>query len=418
MYEDLREIMKKDLQYPDNHDYDPDTFTPQGKLSLRVERLRRNAPELFAGGKSLLEIGSNKGYFCMTLAKVYGEIHGYDKAKEYTDFCWVLAKMHGISNVRFYPGSFRDIPFDRTYEVVYVGNCHHYFFLDCARNYAPPLLFLKKLAGLTEKYLILDGPFELKDPAVSRLIKEGSWSEYTQEMYTFEKYVEVLAPQFQLIRKTDNGLGRETAVFERILPDFEYIDGTNLRRELIRKGVLIECNPNRGPDSMFLFNNLRYKFDMNPPPDSVFLILNALPRYFPKIRQIITYRGARVGDVADWIYGEKVEDGSLLENILRINMILGSVGLIELDLERDNFKIRNDHVYDIDVDMVRSIAEIVSSPPIEETMKVFLTNKIRRLGMRQETIDYLVANISKPDIFREILKKGDFCETNRKGKSQ
>ena len=372
--------------------------------AARVERLRATAPELFAGGGSLLEIGSNKGYFCLALAGLYKSVTVYDKASEYVALAKRVVLVHRIPNIAFHHGAFRDVPFDKTYDVVYVGNCHHYFFFDCARAGAPPFLFLKKLAGLTGKYLIIDGPFEMQDPAVTKLSREGSWSPDVCDLYTFARCVAALKPQFELVRKADNGLGRETAVFRRIGPDLPRVDGALLRQKLIREAVPLECNPNRGPDSMFLYRDRRYKFHQNPPPDGVYLILNALPNVV-RTHAIIEYRGARIGDVTDWIYGEELDskhNPKLLDGVLRLEAALGSVGLIELDVERANFKRHGERIIDIDMDMVRHIGCLVSNKPGSREALDFLIRKIGRIGLSEEARRYLRAHITAPGVFSEI----------------
>ncbi|MDD4980672.1 MAG: class I SAM-dependent methyltransferase [Candidatus Omnitrophica bacterium] len=407
-FNQLREELKL-LSYPDNHCFDPETLEPQGKTIHRLEILKNNAPELFAGGQSLLEIGSNKGYFCIKLADKYEKVTGFDKAKEYIDFSIKLAAAHNIKNIDFWHGEFRDVPFQHKYDVVYIGNCHHYFFFDCAKSYAPPLLFLKKLAGICDKYLIIDGPFEISDPAVTKLSREGSWSSYVKSLYTFAQYEEYLKPQFELVRHCDNGLGRATAVFKRAKPDMEYIEGANLRRELIRKGILIECNPNRGPDSMFVYENRRYKFDMRMNPDGVFLVLNALGDFFPRFHQIIEYRGSRVGEVAEWVYGSILEDNPIiLHHILHLNMVLGTVGLIELDFERVDFKSCNNRIYNVDIDLVRHISEIRYPGRGEKSWQDLIRDKAGNMGMKSEAIETLITNLKQKEIFNQIIKRGDY----------
>ena len=59
---DLRAMVDR-LKYPGNQQYDPETLDPVGKVTTkRVEVMERAMPQLLAGGRSLLDIGSNKGF--------------------------------------------------------------------------------------------------------------------------------------------------------------------------------------------------------------------------------------------------------------------------------------------------------------------------------------------------------------------
>lgn len=404
------------LEYPDNHNYDPETFGPHGKLARRLQFLQRNAPELWekrpeGETRSLLEIGANKGYFCFALAHLYDQVAGTDKAPEYVTFCRKLQRAHGgrFNNVSFRYEEFRDIPFNKRYDVLYVANCHHYFFFDCVKSYAPPLLFLKKLAGLCNKYLIIDGPFETKDPAVEKLSREGAWSDHVKSYYTFEAHQSGLMPQFKLRRAADNGLGRTTAVFERVAPDVDPLDADDLRRMLIERAVPIRANPRRGPDSAFLYAGKRYKFDMNPVPDNVMLITNALKAYFPETYNVLMYHGARVGDCARWIDGGRIKDSKqLLHRILEINRVLGTVGLIQCDFEGSDFKYDGKRIYNVDIDLIRHVGEV--DPVIHGEMPVhqLIHKKAAGRGMRPDAIEAMISNLGKKRVFDEIMREGNY----------
>ncbi len=398
------EIKLKELEYPSNHCYEPDTFKPIGLTQKRLELLKKNIPELMEGGDSLLDIGCNKGFICFQLRNKYKEIVGYEPSKPYHDFTNELKKEHNISNVTFYNGDMRAVPFDKKYDTVFVGNCHHYMFADAIKYNVFPFLFLKKLAGICKNNLIIDGPFEMKDWAVNKLSEEGKWPDSIKSLYNLENHKRWLAPQFELKQISENGCNRHTAIFTRINPDINYIENNDIISNLLQYGEVINCNPSRGEKSIFLHKYKRYKYDKGLDiniPDGVYLILNTLSEYFPVFHNIIVDSGKRVGDIAEYVDDNIVSDNAkLLRNILKMQNALISMGLIELDIRPSDFKEHNESIVNVDIDLIRHIGLLDPDVIYEkEGWWTFLVNTFRTLGLNEIKIHHIIDRIKLPDVF-------------------
>ena len=397
-----KQLISKELYYPGNHHFDPETFEPLGLMASRIEMLKKHAPEMMNGGESFLDIGSNKGFLSFYLRNHYDEIVGYDPAKPYVEFAESLRKAHHISNISFRLGGMREIPFEKRYDTVYVGNCHYYMFADAVKYNTLPFLFLKKIAGLCKKTLIIDSEFSLTQYSSKKLSEEGQWSEGIRSLWNLEQHKKELAPQFKLIRFEENGAGRHIAIFSRIRPDMEVINGEGLKLLLKKKGKEIVGNSSRGLENMFLYEGRRYKWEKELLPDAVFACLNVLPQYFPHFYGIIVSAGIRVGEVAEWIDGEIVsERNRLLNNTLLLNNALTSIGLVELDLGSRDFKARGKDTIDVDVDLIRHINTLISQGISEQTMGKQLNN----WGLSEVVTNEIVNHITDRDIFWKVLKE-------------
>lgn len=207
------------LEYPVNHTYDPETLEPLDIMKDRIGLLNKNAPEMMEGGNSLLDIGSNKGFISFHLNKKYKKIVGYEPLKPYVDICNEIKELHKIKNIKFIRGSFKDIPDNVTYDVVFVGNVQHYFFRDCVLGGKDGYDYLRKLDMIANKYIIFDGPQEGSDFAIIGLGKDNGWSEkFGLKKYSLARLKDTLGWEF--IRVGFNGIGegyssRHTVVFKK-----------------------------------------------------------------------------------------------------------------------------------------------------------------------------------------------------------
>lgn len=216
------------LDYPDNHHYDPDTLEPLDIMKKRVELLKINAPELLAGGRSLLDIGSNKGFISFYLRNIYSVIYSIEPLKQYVDFCNDLQQHHGIININFIYGNFEDIHgnFEDTsitprFSVLFVGNVSHYLFRNCVRKHEDSFGWLRRIVSFTENYVILDGPLDYHEFAIRGMAKDEGWDVGIISRYTLDNMKKVLSGEgFAFVRIGYNGIGvgnsaRRTAVFKR-----------------------------------------------------------------------------------------------------------------------------------------------------------------------------------------------------------
>ncbi len=205
------EIRMQKLNYPTNHMYDVRTMKPTGVLVERMKLLHENASEMFEKSKSFLDIGCNKGFISFEVAKTCKEVTGYEPAAEIFGFAEDIRQHYKIENVKFFNNWFYEIPEDKRYDVVYVGNIHHYLFNDDHTNGKKPFTFIKKLKKITNKILILDGNYEVTDFAINALANENNWNEKTRKAYTIKGFEKALLPGCKSVRMGFNGIGKENS---------------------------------------------------------------------------------------------------------------------------------------------------------------------------------------------------------------
>ncbi len=195
-----------ELNYPDNHRFDVETLKPTGIMTERINLLKINASQMFEAHDTFLDIGSNKGLICFLLHDRYRLLTGYEPAREICNFADDVRKSKNINNIVFVNKSFEFIDPDLKYDVVYVGNVHHYLFRNDIRAGNKPFTFLKKLKRITGKYLILDGCFEHSDFAMLGMAKDEKWSKAIRSKYTQKSFDKALRP-FKRISFGFNGIG-------------------------------------------------------------------------------------------------------------------------------------------------------------------------------------------------------------------
>lgn len=412
----LAEDMKR-LSYPANQEYYPSTISPAGVTIKRVELLEKNAPELFEGHDSLLDIGSSKGFISLYLANKFKEVDGYERSAEAHALAERVRQYHSIDNVHFHNRPFSLLPFDkyrrRCYDVVYAGSVHHHFFKDALLHSAPPWIGLKKMVALCNKYLIIDGPFEIGDDcSLNTWAKKYNWQPGQIKEFTFANHVKQLAPQFGLVRVNDNERGRQTAVFKRVAPDVpaRALDDAAIEG-LKAKGENVGGNPARPRLSIFKIGNDRYKIDRGVQTAGVFLILNYLSEYIMHTKFIIEKEGARAGDIAEWIDGPIIPDpDTLWLHWLRLNDILSLAGLIEVHFKHTDFKSKDGRVYDVDVDMIQNVEVLYAN---QNYMDRWMEEKKKVANKKfHADIELIRYNITDEFLFHKLLKKwGQPCGT-------
>jgi len=215
--EELKKRMAA-LPYPDNHVFDPETLKPEGVLAERVKLLKANVPELFKGGKTLIDIGTNKGFFAFLFAGKFKRIIAADPDTASIELAREIQKYHGLDNIEFMETDFERFACPAA-DVVYVGNCQHYLYRDDLRAGRDPLTHLRRLGEMARKVLILDGPMEHTDFAMIGMAKDEDWTDAQKKPYSLKNFTAVLEPVFKFVREEYNGIGkgnsaRYTAVFK------------------------------------------------------------------------------------------------------------------------------------------------------------------------------------------------------------
>ncbi len=202
------------LEYPPNHQYDVKTLAPKGLLVDRLECLRKHAPELMAGDGSLLDVGSNKGYLSIALRDQYTHCVGYEPMPHFVAFANRVCHAHGIMNVYFRVGGLGEIT-ERA-DVVYAGHFNHHCYAQEVKTGVPAYGFMHQLADLTERFLIVDGPYTLEDATARAVADQGEWTVDQRAAFNLESHAASISNEFDLVRTGPSGTGqRQIAVYKR-----------------------------------------------------------------------------------------------------------------------------------------------------------------------------------------------------------
>jgi len=426
-----------ELTYPGNQHYNIETLKPYGSESVnRFELAKKTMPELLQGGETLLDIGSNKGLMCFGYRHLFDKVVGYEVAPEYHQFSEDVRKYHNIDNIKFIHGEMRDISIDKSWEyfnnldyeglkkandcllkycgafynkfdVVYCGSVIHHFYKDALLYGAEPYLWAKKLAALTEKYLILDGPISSNDSSCKVFAKEGNWTPKQKEDFCLEKIIDALQPHFRMLRVSPSERGRYVVVFIRVLPDMEYIEDEEVQARIKECGVRLEANPARDPDSMMRIGNLRTKYDTGLLSDGMYYILNSMPQHFARTEKIIVNKkGERIGDLSEWVPGDMMAETKpnveeCYQNFIRMNRDMTAIGLLEPHFKITDYKWKKGKLVDVDVDMImQSVAHT----------QVYLDNWLNTKSIyykeRIPDFELIVNNWTSKTLYHELVRRG------------
>lgn len=213
----LRQRMKKH-HYPQHREFDPETLLPaNGSTDMYAFRLScGNLLNTYLD--SLLDVGSNKGFFSFTARKAYKKILGIDPIKEAVQIANDIRDAHNErGHINFLCVRFEHLDTVEQFDVVHFGQVCHYLFRDGFRRMENPLWFLVKAKKLAKKYIAIDGAFD-GDPSVEYDAKKDGWPPIVKRMATIEGYAGQLRPEFRLIRYgwSGDGASRYMAIFERI----------------------------------------------------------------------------------------------------------------------------------------------------------------------------------------------------------
>jgi SAM-dependent methyltransferase len=224
IWDELREQVHGDLEHPPNYLFDPETLEPERDLIQREKNLQKMVPEMFEGGDGFLDIGCNKGYWCVKLANKYKYIRGCDISENYIRFCQRLADGHNVPHALFMTGTFLDLAplMHLLFDVTYVGGTHHHAYELQVQRQDWVFRPIHAWADVTKKILIVDGPWDLLDPkhnTAAALAERSKWPEDIRHFFSMDHHAATLAGAFKLRDHGPSGTGtREIAVFERIVP--------------------------------------------------------------------------------------------------------------------------------------------------------------------------------------------------------
>ena len=157
--------------YPPTHQYDVRTLKPGKVLAARVKLLEALCPAMFRATR-FLDVGASKGYFSLRLAAAGAQVMAIDPDKSvlmtWAPICPenVTQVCTGFSNIARWV--------DGTFDVVWIGNGHHYLHRE------DPVGWLRRLAGLAVDHVIIEGPVGkgargFQDWAEGTVPKESDW---------------------------------------------------------------------------------------------------------------------------------------------------------------------------------------------------------------------------------------------------
>lgn len=149
-----------ELAYPPTHTYRLEGLEPTGVLKQRIEILNRVGGEFFRKGLRFLDIGCNKGWFCISKMNApYKYIVGIDYNEEYIKLCKDIQAFVGHRRgLYFFNIAFRDVIPSYRFDRVMIGNVHHYLYRDAnGWDWIPKLAAIMTNGGL----VLIEGPKDM-----------------------------------------------------------------------------------------------------------------------------------------------------------------------------------------------------------------------------------------------------------------
>ncbi len=188
------------LTYPPTHTYRLEGLVPTGDLAARIETIEREFPDFFGGGRTLLDVGCNKGFFSLYHD---GPVVGIDPERKCVDLCRALRPSGEFHTATF--GSFQT---DRQFDRIFIGNGPHYLFIE-----AGGWDWVAKLARLSAGQVLLEGPLDMSGrdaqrcipPALAPLFDDDARRAAFQSRFMFRKRVRspLVDRYFTLFKRKD-----------------------------------------------------------------------------------------------------------------------------------------------------------------------------------------------------------------------
>lgn len=132
--------------YPPTHTYDVASLTPTGVLAERVRVLLTLCPDFFRAER-FLDVGASKGFFSLRAARESGHVLALDPDAE------ALAAWAPVcpGNVEQRVGTFSDLGGRGWYDMVWIGNGHHYLHREDPE-------WTQRLKWLAADRVVVEGP--------------------------------------------------------------------------------------------------------------------------------------------------------------------------------------------------------------------------------------------------------------------
>lgn len=303
--------------YPNNYYYDIDTLSAKGELKLRIERLQKYAPELFARCDKFLDIGSSLGYFlCVHSALGSSSVVGVDKDRNANNIARSIADKKGFDQIKIEDGSFRTFTTDVQFDTIWLGNCFHYTYIDSGWD------AVIKLAGLCKQYCIIEAPVEksyfIEGYAGDRL-----------DGYSYDNLIKHFSKYFDFIREGESYcLDRKIIVFRRKNNTFE----RRVRREEIKTEKLYAENRPNIHDPKVLYidkeNNKKYKIWDNERMISLPAYILSLDEHVCGfVNHVVDKHGMLIGYCTEYHDGEDLKYSDAYDTFLYFSIKAINLGI-------------------------------------------------------------------------------------------
>ena len=181
------------IEYPPTHTYQLEgtDLVPTGQLATRVKVIEEEFPRFFRNGYELLDVGCNKGFFSLYHED---EVTGIDPDEICIKLCRKLRYSIWDDCRVFYKVSFGEFKPNRRFARIFIGNGHHYPFIE-----AGGWGWVEKLGNLCYEggEVLIEGPTDMDSLDAQNCVPEELASEFNQarmlevfdSLFTLEKIV-------------------------------------------------------------------------------------------------------------------------------------------------------------------------------------------------------------------------------------
>ncbi len=181
-----------DLKYPPTHTYKYLDLKPTGVLKQRwkviQDIIKDIKPNYFSSLEDrFLDIGCNKGFFSLYAEQIFPEVVGIDNDKRFIDLCNTLKTKN---NTQFINTTFRDFTPKVQFDRIFIGNVHHYLFVE-----SNGWDWVRKLATITKSggQVLIEGPVDMECKDMERVIPEN-----LRDKFNLKTFLEIITNYFEL----------------------------------------------------------------------------------------------------------------------------------------------------------------------------------------------------------------------------
>jgi len=180
------------LKYPPTHTYRYLDLKPTGVLKQRwkiIQDVIKNIkPNYFSKLEGrFLDIGCNKGFFSLVAEQIFPEVVSIDNDKKFIDLCNTIKTS---KNTQFIHTSFRDFTPKVQFDRIFIGNTHHYLFVE-----SNGWDWIYKLATITRSggQILIEGPIDMECRDMERVIPEN-----LRDKFNLKTFLEIMTKYFEL----------------------------------------------------------------------------------------------------------------------------------------------------------------------------------------------------------------------------